>query len=252
MPAKAKNPKQIAFNFEPSSATALQAFAITVKRSPRRSTIEIIIRDGGVSLMLPTFVSKAEGMAFVRKKQRWISSTLEKQIQVEKEKRRKIYLEGESFELLGKSYKLRVFITPNPTTTLVNGELYVGIRRSYRGTKQEAVKQQVWSWYEEQALKILSQKTYAMAEKIGKKVAAVKMRRTKTKWGHCTREGVIQYNWQIITAPEAVVDYLVAHEVSHLVHLNHGPRFWRHVAKLCPDYLQHEQWLKHLGHTIEL
>ena len=78
------------------------------------------------------------------------------------------------------------------------------------------------------------------------------MRFTRSKWGHCTSEGVLQYNWHIVLAPEPVVDYLVAHEVCHLRHLNHSAHFWALVASVCPDYQAQRDWLKANGRCLTL
>ena len=252
MPLSQPAVQQFALDFDAPPPAESLGFELTIKRSARRRTVEIIIRNGGVDLMLPNFVPEAEGLDFVTSKKNWILKTLARQDQLAQELILKHYVEGEGFEYLGKTYILRLYITTRPAARLVDDNLYVGIRDSKRGSKSEAVKKQVWAWYQRQALKLLTEKTMALAAKIGRECAGVKLRRTKTKWGHCTRDGIIQYNWQIVIASEAVVDYLVAHEVSHLVHHNHGKRFWRHVEKLCPDYFEHEKWLKAHGHKIML
>lgn len=244
--------KQMALDFEAPSRDDVGEFEVTVKRSPRRRTIEIIVRNGGVDLMLPQFVSDDEGFAFVRSKKAWIEKTLAKHQEIELEKPVRHYQDGEQFEYLGQPFTLSIYIAKKPEAKLVNGQLFVGVKGNSRSSKSDSIKKQVWTWYQREAQKILTTKTLSLAEQIGRECKSVKLRRTKSKWGHCTPDGDIQYNWQIIAAPEPVVDYLVAHEVSHLVHLNHGKRFWRHVEKLCPDYLEHEQWLKVNGHKIDL
>lgn len=254
MCAKAVSSQQLAFDFAGPAASAPADFPVAIKRSARRRTIEIIVRNGGVDLMLPNFVSKAEGMAFVRSKTQWIVKSLAQQAlqALEVTARQKRYQDGEAFDYLGKPVKLRIYFTHSPSAHLVNDYLYIGIREQQRFTKKDAVRKQVWRWYQQQACRLLTDKTLRLAKQIGRECTGVKMRRTKTKWGHCTHDGEIQFNWQIILAPEPVVDYLVAHEVSHLVHHNHGKRFWRHVEKLCPDYLEHEKWLKINGHKLDL
>ena len=101
-------------------------------------------------------------------------------------------------------------------------------------------------------MQILSRKTLALAARLGKTVSKITIKATKTKWGHCTSRGAIQYNWQILLAPEPVVDYLVAHEVSHLIHHDHSPAFWARVARICPDYLALRRWLKQQGGQLVL
>ncbi|GAB1264724.1 SprT family zinc-dependent metalloprotease [Aurantivibrio infirmus] len=226
------------------------SFPLVIKRSPRRKTIEIIIRTGEVQLMLPTRVGDAEGKAFVRDKEDWILQTIAKHKQHENEIVPKRYQEGEPFEFLGKSYPLKIYLAKKASVQLLNDSLYVGIKASAKTDKAERVKKALWQWYQEQALQILTEKTNNLTARIKRQCQGIQLRRTKSKWGHCTSEGYIQFNWQIIAAPEKVVDYLVAHEVSHLVHANHGVRFWRHVEKLFPDYKSHQTWLKLNGHTL--
>lgn len=94
--------------------------------------------------------------------------------------------------------------------------------------------------------------TIRLARQIKREVSDIRFRRTKTKWGHCTSRGVIQYNWLIMMAPRDIIDYLIAHEVSHLAHPNHSARFWQQVARLAPNYLQERAWLRENGHKLNL
>ncbi len=82
---------------------------------------------------------------------------------------------------------------------------------------------------------------------LGVAVKAVTLRDQKSRWGSCSSRGAIAYSWRLIFAPSYVLDYLAAHEVSHIVELNHSLRFWRTVRRLYPDYERAEAWLKHHG-----
>jgi len=225
-------------------------FTLVIKRSPRRKTIEIIIRTGEVQLMLPSRVSDADGLAFVRDKQEWILQTIAKHKHHANEIVPKRYEEGELFQFLGNDYPLRICLAKKASVQLLNDSLYVSIKASTKTDKSARIKKVLWQWYQDQAIKILTEKTNTLTAKIGRECQGIQLRRTKSKWGHCTSEGFIQFNWQIIAAPEEVVDYLVTHEVSHLVHANHGLRFWRHVERLFPNYKTHQTWLKLNGHTL--
>ena len=87
---------------------------------------------------------------------------------------------------------------------------------------------------------------------VGLLISLVSFRKTKTKWGHCSTRGIIQFNWLIMMAPNEVIDYLVAHEVSHLVHMNHSTDYWRVVSSLCPNYKIHRDWLRENEHRFRL
>lgn len=202
--------------------------------------------------MLPTFVSNEEGMSFVRQKRDWIVTTLSKHQQHLDEIVPKTYAEGESFSYLGQDYPLRIYIGNSAAVQCVNGLLYVGLTQRQCRNKADSIRKNLWKWYQQQALELLTRKTDQYVQAVGLRYESVQLRRTKTKWGHCTADGVLQFNWLVVAAPESVIDYLVAHEVSHLRHPNHSKRFWRHVEKLCPDYRAQRRWLHDKGHTLTI
>jgi predicted metal-dependent hydrolase len=81
------------------------------------------------------------------------------------------------------------------------------------------------------------------AEKLGVKLTRVSVRDQTSRWGSCSTTGVLSYSWRLILAPPFVLDYLAAHEVAHLVEMNHSPRFWRLVDRLCPNVKRAKVWL---------
>ena len=83
-----------------------------------------------------------------------------------------------------------------------------------------------------------------LAARIGREVARVSVRDTKSRWGSCSGQGNLSFSWRLIFAPEPVLEYVVAHEVSHLAEMNHGPRFWRLVESLTPNTAAPRAWLK--------
>jgi predicted metal-dependent hydrolase len=75
-------------------------------------------------------------------------------------------------------------------------------------------------------------------------VRRVSVRNQKSRWGSCSRQGTISLNWRLIQTPTFVRDYITLHELAHLKEMNHSKRFWREVARLCPDFARAERWLK--------
>ncbi len=75
-------------------------------------------------------------------------------------------------------------------------------------------------------------------------VTRITVRNQKSRWGSCSRRGTISLNWRLIQTPDFVRDYIVLHELAHRRHMNHSPRFWSEVEKLCPDFRTAERWLK--------
>ncbi|MEZ7814047.1 MAG: putative metal-dependent hydrolase [Paracoccaceae bacterium] len=88
------------------------------------------------------------------------------------------------------------------------------------------------------------------AARLGKPYISLSLRDTRSRWGSCTSRGGLMFSWRLIMAPIAVLDYVVAHEVAHLAHMNHSPRFWAEVRKLCPDYQVQRDWLKVHGQSL--
>lgn len=101
-----------------------------------------------------------------------------------------------------------------------------------------------------EARRRLIQATNAHAARIGVTVSAISIRDQKTRWGSCSAKGRLAFSWRLAMAPPSVLNYLAAHEVAHLRHMNHGPKFWRLVAELDPDWRKAEAWLKADGATL--
>src|SRR5438552_1177045 len=80
--------------------------------------------------------------------------------------------------------------------------------------------------------------------RIDRRVTRITVRDTRSRWGSCSASGALAFSWRLILAPEAVLDYVVAHEVAHLAEMNHGPRFWRVVETLAPGSTRQRGWLR--------
>jgi predicted metal-dependent hydrolase len=88
------------------------------------------------------------------------------------------------------------------------------------------------------------------AAALGVTYSRLTMRNQRSRWGSCSSTGALSFNWRLVLAPHDVLDYVVVHEVCHLVELNHGPAFWRLVEKRRPDYAESKQWLDDHGWEI--
>ncbi|EAT11316.1 M48 family metallopeptidase [Bermanella marisrubri] len=213
-------------------------------RYSRRKTAAIHITQQGVELRLPHGVSESWGHQFIQQKRDWIERKLKEQSRYTQhipnlEWGSTILWHGQPVPLTYQpATQASLKLTPHGFVFSAKTEPNKEIRKKWLADffKQEA---------RNYLTSLTNEKVAAL--NLQDQLKAVRLRYTKSKWGHCSSVGNIQYNWLIMGAPFEVIDYLVCHEVSHLIHLNHSPAFWQQVAKICPDYKKHQAWLKQEG-----
>lgn len=105
-------------------------------------------------------------------------------------------------------------------------------------------------WLKAEAAIDLEGRSQVHARTLGVKVVSVAMRSQATRWGSCSSSGRLNYNWRLVLAPPFVLDYVAAHEVAHLVHMNHSPSFWKTVEQALPDMARGKAWLKAHGKEL--
>lgn len=108
------------------------------------------------------------------------------------------------------------------------------------------------NWLHAQATRLLAWRLARIARRLGRAPSRFALSDAQTQWGSCTRRGHIRLNWRLVQAPLTLIDYVAAHELAHLVHLDHSPRFWAQVAALCPDALARRAELRTMSHSLFL
>jgi len=211
-----------------------------ISYSARRKTLALKVVDGQVVVYAQTGTSQQRIDAFVQRSQSWIDKQQTKQQKHQAEVANKTYTLDGQFMYLGRSYTLAQLLAEDIDT-------------------DQPLQAQLIHWFQQQAKRLLEQKTQAMATRIRQPYRGIRqpyrgirLGYYRSKWGSCNSKRVLSYHWAIVQAPEAVIDYLVAHEVSHLKHMNHSAQFWALVATLCPDYQAHRKWLREHGHRLRL
>lgn len=219
-------------------------FDYEVIRSNRR-TLSIEVHHQKVKVRAPQGAPNDWIEGFVYQKAKWIARKLVEQ--AEKQDSRLKLETGELVSLLGQAKMLVIKKGPN-RIQVTEQQLVI----SNKQTDYDAVKKQFDRWLLTQAKQWLPARVEQMAENLGlsSKLKGIRFRKTKTQWGHCTRQGIVQLNQLILLTPLHVIDYLIIHELTHLKHLNHSKRFWKQVGLYCPDYQQAEVWLKQHGHSV--
>jgi predicted metal-dependent hydrolase len=220
-------------------------FSFELKRS-RRKTLVIYVKEGKVEVRAPLKASEKWIGRFLADKSAWIQTQLRQQRQKKQEALRLV--DGSRIEVLGQALTLQVALGRQSKAQRSGGTVTLFVRASHKDKLEKAF----MDWLLSEAQRYMPARVEHYARKLGlaHKLKAVTFRRTRTKWGHCCQDGTIQFNWLVMMAPPAVLEYLIAHETSHLRHLNHSKKFWETVGSLCPDYKQHRDWLSDHGHRL--
>ncbi len=116
--------------------------------------------------------------------------------------------------------------------------------------KPEFLHRRVCKWIKTYILEYFSNQVSLYANQLQKTYTTVKVKNTKTRWGSCSSKGTISLCWLLAFAPKYVCDYVIAHECTHLQHLNHSPAFWHTLTHLFPQTAQAERWLKRHGKSL--
>ena len=140
----------------------------------------------------------------------------------------------------GDLYEARMYLTPDQE----EGVAFDGtVFHIYLQSKNSDPSALVTAWLREKANETLKAKTKEWAEKIGVEYNNIVIKDQRTCWASCSGKKNINYSYRIVKMPLAVQDYLIVHELCHLVHMNHGQEYWQLVAQFCPDYKSHRRWL---------
>lgn len=218
---------------------------VTIKRS-RRKTLGLYVKQGQVEVRAPLFVGDQEIQQWLQQKQGWISEKLQEQQQ--KQAEQPSLAPGSQLLFFGKPRTLH--FTPGQPCVLEHDDEQLIIRHKTNTDTDKLIS----NWLKQEASHYLTARTWELADEmqLTERISAIGFRKTRSKWGHCTSTGRLQFNWLAIMAPPEVIDYLIIHELSHLEHLNHSRAFWQRVASHCPDYKIHRRWFRDHGHRIWL
>lgn len=220
--------------------------------SSARKTAVIQIKEGDVVLRAPLKSSRTWLMGFLEEKLGWIEKTLAQDRHTSDGPKR-TFEEGDVFYLLGQPHSLR-YEEGRPMAALFKDDvLSVRIRKGLTLNERKArATKLVEAHYRMVAVEHFRRRSAYYATLLGREAREVRVRDYKSRWGCCAADGTITYCWRAIMAPDHVVDYLVAHEMAHLVHMNHSRHFWEQVEDMFPHYKTARQWLKANGHLLTL
>ena len=217
----------------------------TIKRSARRRAISILVDEEGLRVGAPWEATQGSIERLLKRHAEWVVRKLE-EWQVRRAPARH-WTDGETLMLLGKTFALA--LAPAESAVRIDGETLV-VGTAACGT---AVARHVHEWLHAQALACFAERVEHYRTRLGVQPRPqVHLSSARTRWGSCHVSGRIHLNWRLIQMPVHLLDYVVAHEVAHLIEMNHSKAFWRTVGKLVPDYATRRKELRREGHRYLL
>jgi predicted metal-dependent hydrolase len=210
-------------------------------RSNRKSIALIIDNSANLVVRAPNKVKEHDITMFIEKKKRWIADKQHK-VSVFDEKHSTVLVKtGESIFYLGDTYTIIIEDIPD----IQFSNTHILVPNGYG-------KQELIVWLKKEAKIILSERVARYASLTGTKYSAFKLSGAKARWGSCSAKGNLNFAWRLIMCPITVIDYVVVHELSHIVYRNHSQSFWTRVKTVLPHYKEQQDWLKANQRLMEI
>ena|ERR1017187_3713922 len=213
--------------------------------SQRRTIAITVERDRRVVVHAPYRAHQESVAAAVERKRAWIWSKVRDPYKYALRKTQKEFVAGEAFLFLGQNYSLEL-VSGTRDGVRASGR-HFELSRIHRDRGRELFRE----WYLAEARKRIPPRVVAIAQAMGIEVQCVSVRELKYQWASCTPSRRLSFNWKIIQAPSAVVDYLIVHELAHLLEPNHSDQFWNIVAVHAPTWERAKDWLRQHGSRLE-
>lgn len=214
----------------------------------KRKTVGIYVQHGIVQVRAPLRVSKQWISDFVSAQSDWVMKRLKKEADhphpsIE-------LVSGTSFNYMGRLITLQFEIGKKTAALLSDAQLTLTLKK----TDSDHIKSVFVQWLKSQAVDYMAPRTLALANQLGlaHKITKIRIRITRTTWGHCSSKGIIQFNPLIMLTEPTLIDYLIAHEVCHLSHMNHSTAYRQLLASCCSDYKLLEKKLRTINHSFGL
>ena len=196
----------------------------------RRRTIGISVDAEGLAVAAPHYAPWVEIERFLLEKSRWILNKLDEWAKAGRPMR-VTGAPGETIPVRGRVLTLDIAEGPK-RVRLADDRLLLQLRKAH---EQARVKAELVRWLKSHALETLAPRVAHYAGLLGLPTPRVAVSNARTQWGVCTQDGRVRLSWRLVHVPPDLADYVVAHEVAHLIELNHSTRFWKVVEKLYPD-----------------
>jgi len=220
-----------------------------LRHSTKRRTVGISIeRDGQLILAAPPEVPIETLEKIVADKRLWIYDKLIKKESLNPPTPSKEYVSGEGFYYLGRSYRLTLVdaVPKQPKLRLYQSRFFL-----HRDAQTQA-REIFIAWYRDRLRPILDIQITALVKQIGASPRSVQVRELGNRWGSCGHKGDLYFHWRVAMLPPVMIEYLVVHELVHLIEPHHTNEFWDRVQQVVSDWGDRKQWLAQNGASYDL
>jgi predicted metal-dependent hydrolase len=220
---------------------------VTVQVSDQRRSIRLTVeRDATLTAVIPPGTGTAELAKAIKAKRRWLYGKLRERADIGQPRPPREYVTGEGFPYLGRSYRLLLVDEARQTVRLHRGRLEL------RRDAASNAARDLTRWYRQLGEPWLRKRIAQWAQRMNVEVTALRVLPLGYRWGSCSPDGKVNIHWAAMQLPPDLVDYVLVHELTHLLRHDHGPEFWRIVELAMPDYRARRDRLRHLGPDLWL
>ena len=218
-------------------------YAYGLIRQERKTLSLTVYPDKKIVLKCPPAAKQDRIHEFLKRKYSWLNKQIRFFDRVKRPAGKKEYISGESFLYLGRQYKLMVRPGPENNVTLTKDKLWVFTAPNGPIGKQSQKLLEVW--YQQRAAKVLKERFEAVLAVFKCPDAPrLKIRTMKTRWGSCSKKGAITLNPKLIQTPSYCIDYVIMHELCHLIEHNHSPQYYKLLDRMMPDWQSRKKRLE--------
>lgn len=215
-----------------------ESIPLLVRRHPqaRKLILRIDENGAGAIVTIPKYTSFQDGVEMATRKSGWIKRQLGKRLESV------TFEDGIELPFLGEVH----VVQHKPMGRSIRrggGVIEVAGR-------PEHLRRRLTDWLKAQARREISSRAHAKAAEISQRVGRISIRDTRSRWGSCGANGSLNFSWRLVLAPEHVLDYVVAHEIAHLVHRDHGKQFWALTDQLTERMEESRDWLHAFGRDL--
>ncbi len=223
----------------------------TVRRSARRrKTVQISVVDGEVIVTAPRRTPARELEELVRNRIPWITRKLSEEAQKPAPPQ---FVTGEKLPYLGNDIPLVVTLShdPKPSVRFSHRRFHVSAPTDLEDEhRTDAIRTALTAWYRERAAELLPEMVEHWLPSLGGSSTRILIRNQKQRWGSCSADGTLRFNWRVMMLRPSLIEYIVVHELAHLTHRNHSREYWDQVTAAMPEALQRRKALREAGQEL--